>query len=401
MLQLSTDHSFHFELLRVLAIAPYHGSDIGEVLEAAGKIEPGSFESFYSVFNSLAENVLARGEAIDSSKYPISARDAYFAASTYFRSADFYLHGKKDDPRIMALWEKQTYAFDKAIALLPVPAKRLTLKADGFDVPAIFYGAGGEGKKPTIILGNGYDGAQEEMLHNCGFAALERGWNVITYEGPGQPTVLRSQGLGFIAEWEEVVTPVVDYLETLPEVDMTKVGLVGFSMAGFLCVRAAAFEHRLAAVLAIDGVYDVAEAFLNVLGPALKGSIDNGDFVAAEPIFRGMLANPHLPTAARWGIEQGLWSFNTNTISEFIDKTSSMTLKGLESKVQCPILVGLAEEDMFFKGQPERVMEALGERAALMKLSAKDAAGEHCHVGALKMMNGVAMNWFQDVILKK
>jgi hypothetical protein len=55
-----------------------------------------------------------------------------------------------------------------AIALLPIPGKLVLSKADGFDVPAIFYGLGGEGKKPTLILGNGYDGAQEEMLHTCG-----------------------------------------------------------------------------------------------------------------------------------------------------------------------------------------------------------------------------------------
>jgi hypothetical protein len=40
-----------------------------------------------------------------------------------------------------------------------------------------------------MILGNRYDDAQEEMPHVLGFAALERGFDVITHEGPGQPTV--------------------------------------------------------------------------------------------------------------------------------------------------------------------------------------------------------------------
>lgn len=400
MLQLSTDSSFHFELLRVLALSPYHGSDIGEVLEAASKIEPGNMESFSSVFNALAERVLARAAAIDSSKYPVSARDAYFAASTYFRSADFYLHGRKDDPRINELWEKQTYAFDKAIALLEIPGKRVMLKADEFEVPAIFYRADGEGKKPTLIVGNGYDGAQEEMLHVFGFAALERGWNVISCEGPGQPSVVRDQGLGFIAEWEKVVTPVVDYLEILPEVDMGKLGLIGLSMGGYLCVRAAAFEHRLAAVMAIDGVYDVEEAYFNQLDPKLKEAIKKEGSEALEPVFQALLANPHLPTKIKWGIEQGLWSFNSVTIAGFMYGTKGMKLKGLRDKVRCPILVGHAEDDMFFRGQPEQVKEEFGEKATLMTLLSKDGAGEHCHVGALKMMNGVVLNWFQGVVAR-
>lgn len=398
MLRLSADDSFHFELLRLLGLAPYHGSDIGEVLEAASQIEPGSIESFFSAFNALAEKVLSRAEAIDKLKYPVSARDAYFAASSYFRCADFYLHGKKDDPRINELWKKQTYAFDQAIMLLPIPGKRVTLRAEGFDVPTIFYGAGGEGKKPTLIFGQGYDGAQEEMLHFCGFAALERGINVITYEGPGQPSVVREQGIGFIAEWEKVVTPVVDYLGTLPEVDMGKIGLLGLSLGGYLCVRAAAFEHRLAAVMAIDGVYDVKGAFTNNLDEGLKAAIEAKGFEAVEPIIQEMLASPKLPIKARWGIEQGVWSFQTDSVAGFMNRTKDMKLRGLKKNLECPILVGLAEEDLFFKGQPEQVMEEFGEKATLMKLSNKDGAGEHCHTGALKIMNGVVLNWFQDVI---
>jgi pimeloyl-ACP methyl ester carboxylesterase len=395
MLHLSTDESFHFELLRLLGLAPYHGSDISEVLEAASKIDPGVIESFSSVFSTLAENVLARADGIDASRYPVSARDAYFAAASYFRCADFYLHGNKDDPRIGELWKKHTYAFDRAIGLLSIPGKRVTLKAEGFDVPAIFYGAEGGGKKPTLVMGQGYDGSQEEMLHFCGFAALERGCNVITYEGPGQPSVVREQGIGFIANWEKVVKPVVDYLETLPDVDMGKIGLIGLSLGGYLCVRAAAFEHRLAAVMAIDGVYDVKDAFTNVLDEKLKAAILQNGFEAVETAIQGILTNPKMPTVTKWGIEQGMWSFQTDTAAEFMNRTKEMNLRGLKENLQCPILVGLAENDLFFKGQPEQVMEEFGEKATLMKLSSKDGAGEHCHTGALKMMNGVVLDWFQ------
>ncbi|TKA37189.1 hypothetical protein B0A54_12051 [Friedmanniomyces endolithicus] len=69
---------------------------------------------------------------------------------------------------------------------------------------------GGEEKRPTLTVGDGYDGCQEEIVDALGFAALERGWNVITYEGPGQPTGCRNQNLDFRTEWEKDVTPVVD-----------------------------------------------------------------------------------------------------------------------------------------------------------------------------------------------
>lgn len=54
----------------------------------------------------------------------------------------------------------------------------------------------------------------------------------------------REQGLGFIAEWERVVTPVVRYCEELSCVDSSRIVLLGYSFGGFLAPRAAAFEHR-------------------------------------------------------------------------------------------------------------------------------------------------------------
>jgi len=151
---------------------------------------------------------------------------------------DLYLRGSRTSKRIGDLWEKQREAFDKAIKLLPIPGQRVILKSrDGsFEVPAIYYAAGGKDevkrKKPALISGNGYDGAQKEMRHSVGFAALEKGWKVITYKTPGQPSVVREQGLGFIYDWEKAVVSVVDFLKEKKggEVDMSKIGLVGFSV---------------------------------------------------------------------------------------------------------------------------------------------------------------------------
>jgi len=400
MLQLSSDPSFHFELLRTLAHARYFGADVGEVLEAASRIEAGNFESFAKVFESLANRVYEQAQQIDKTTRPVSARDAYFRAATYFRAADFYLHGNPEDSRINDFWQKQTIAFDRAIALLPNPGERITWKADGFDVPAIFFRTGvadASNPRPTLIMGNGYDGAQEEMLHSCGFAALERGYNVVTYEGPGQPTVLRNQGLGFITQWEKVVSPVVDYLRTREDVDSAKIGLIGFSMGGFLALRAAAFEGRLAAAIAIDGIFDVHGAYMSMLPPPWKSA--NGEEVDA--MVTNLLQSGKAPTGLRWGVEQGLWSFKTSSPADFLDRTKTMTLEGISGGIQCPVWVGCAGDDEFFQGQPEMVRDALGARATYVKLTMDDGAGHHCHVGAGVLMNQRVFDWFGDVVAKK
>jgi hypothetical protein len=131
MLQLSTDLHFHFELLRLHPLARYSSADISKVLEAASLVTPGDFSSFHHVFNDQSLRVFSQAEQIDASRHPISAREAYFRPSTYFRAADFYLHGNPSDFRMIRLLDAQIECFDKAIALLPNPGRRVLLKSEG------------------------------------------------------------------------------------------------------------------------------------------------------------------------------------------------------------------------------------------------------------------------------
>ncbi|OQE44913.1 hypothetical protein PENCOP_c002G06428 [Penicillium coprophilum] len=394
MIRLSSDESFHFELLRILAHATYGGADVGEVLATASQIQPGDFESFSSAFNRRAEHIRAQAEDLTNE---ISIRDAMFRAATYYRAADFYIHGNWDDPRILLYWEKQTRCFDEAIARLTVPGYRKVLAGPDFNIPIIFFPANHDDavKRPTIVLGSGYDGSMEEMYHLYGVAVLERGWNVICYEGPGQTCMRRYQKVGFTHEWEKAVSPVIDFLETIPSVDMTKVGLLGCSMAGLLAARAAAFEHRIAAVFSVDGLYNFVNTpvFDPVHGLASFAHIE--DFETAAVLFN----NQSIPTTARWALSHGLWAFNVKTPAEYLDKSRLFSLVGLTDKIKCPVFVANAADDHFFKGQPEAMRDALGDKAHYYVFSSEDAAGDHCHVGASKYSNQILLDWFEKTVV--
>ncbi|KAJ6442276.1 2,6-dihydropseudooxynicotine hydrolase [Purpureocillium lavendulum] len=395
--KLSSDVTFNYEILRVLAVAPYQGSDVGEVLDAAAEIQPGDFESFYRAFSKAADRVHKIANAIDAHKHPVSARNARFREATYYRSADFFLHGNWSDPRINTLWAKHLAAFNKAIALLPVPGQRVTLQGDGFKIPAVFYGSGRKEPRPTLIMCNGYDGAQEELYHVMVEAALQRGMNVITFEGPGHPTVRREQNLGFIPEWEKVVTPVVDYAVSRKEVNPKAISLMGYSFGGYLAPRAAAFEHRIAAVLAIDGLYNFGEVILHQIGPQLTELWRQGNYTFVDETIKGLLNSPSTPTPARWGIGQGLWSFNVQSPSEWITKVQAYSLEGVVDKIRCPVFVGDAENESFFPGEAKKLADKLGRRATHHLFTAEDGAGEHCQVGASQLLNQVALDWLEDI----
>jgi hypothetical protein len=56
-----------------------------------------------------------------------------------------------------------------------VPGYRVTLPGPSFEIRVIFYPASNSGvERPTILVGSGYDGAQEDLLHYMGFEVLSR-----------------------------------------------------------------------------------------------------------------------------------------------------------------------------------------------------------------------------------
>jgi dienelactone hydrolase len=392
---LSSDRTFDFNLLRWHGLAPYRGTDVAEMLAVADRIIPGDFESWHREFIALAQQVAQEGWREDRSS-AVTLRDRAFRAASYYRAADFFLHGMPSDPRIMSTWASATEQFDRGIARLPVAGERVTVQADGFTVPAIFYRAARSATpRPTILMLNGFDGSQEEMLHLSGLAALERGFHVLTFEGPGQPTVVREQGLGFRHDWEEVVTPVVDYCEAVPEIDASRLGLIGVSFGGYLAPRAAAFEPRIRAVVTIDGLFNGYESVTNLLTPELKALLDGEEMDAFNAAVHAAMEGE---TGLRWYIEHGLWCFRVPTPYDFFVRARAYTLEGVAERISCPVLVCDAAEEHLNPGQANKLAAVLGDRATLRTFTAEESAGAHSHPGAALLMNGVVFDWLSEML---
>ncbi|KAK5710864.1 hypothetical protein LTR17_018674 [Elasticomyces elasticus] len=399
-LPLSADDTFSFDLLNSLGLALYSGGDIAPILGVAQTIEPGNFTSFSQNLYALANQTKAAAIEAECQSDAINARDTWFAAATYFRKADAYLHGNWNDPLIEILWNEQLYAFDKAIASLPVAGRRVQLPSnDNFTVEAIWYAASSDSigcRRPTMIIGNGYEGSQEDMYHTIVVPALACGWNCITYEGPGQPTVRRRQNLGFIPEWERVVTPVVDYVLQEPSVDPARIVLFGYSFGGFLAARAAAFEPRISAVLLDGGIFDTFDSFSSNLPPIALSMFNAGNKTAFDTLLDSVSNDPDIPTTLRWGIQQGLWSFNTQSAYDFLQMTKLYTLRNISHQISAPVWTADAESEGFFVNQSMKVKEALGDQATYHLFSGP--AGYHCQVGAAQELNRVIFTWLKQTI---
>jgi hypothetical protein len=111
------DASFAFEFVRNLGFMYYGGSDLGEMIATAGLIKEGDEESWFTEFDNLARRLLSRADASLAAGHLESARGAYLRASTYFRTAEFYLHGNPGDPRILSESRASQKAYAEAAKL--------------------------------------------------------------------------------------------------------------------------------------------------------------------------------------------------------------------------------------------------------------------------------------------
>lgn len=401
---LSSDEYFSFIVYEVLALASGGGSSAGEVLRAAAKIEAGNYESFYTEFKFLADSIHDIATSINATKFPVSAREAYFRAASYYRASVFFLTHNQTDPRLFDVWDQALADFDQAANLTDIRGERVTLKGPGFDIPIIYWKspeANSDEPAPTILIGSGYDAPQEETYHQLGREVLDRGWNFATYEGPGQPTVRREQKLGFIPNWWDVVTPVIDYLETRPEVDMKRVALGGLSFGGTLAPLAASREHRIAAVLAIDGLASLQKVASSQLPAVATTLLNSGNQTGFDAYMNAVKVSPQAPTMIKWFISQGLWSFNTESPYDWFTRLGNITLDNdILSNVSCPVFVGKGENDDLAGGQEQEVVDMLGDKGFLYEFKTSLGAGGHCQLGAESQLAQATMDWLAEVFDK-
>jgi len=100
----------------------------------------------------------------------------------------------------------------------------------------------------------GLDSCKEEMdAYERHF--LERGMATLAFDGPGQGEA--EYDLPIRGDYEVPVRAVFDWLQTRTDLDAQRAGLWGVSLGGYYAPRAAAFEKRAKACIALSGPYNM------------------------------------------------------------------------------------------------------------------------------------------------
>ncbi|HZS75981.1 MAG TPA: alpha/beta fold hydrolase [Ktedonobacteraceae bacterium] len=245
----------------------------------------------------------------------------------YFHAAMAYHFGKfvfvQNPGELRAAHEKVVDTYQRGLPYFEFPGERVAIPYEG---GATMYGILRKpwhvAKPPVVILMPGLDSVKEE-LHNYGDDMLRRGMAVLAIDGPGQGEL----------EWEFALRPdyevsiryAIDYLETRPDVDATRVGLMGVSLGGYFAPRAAAFEKRVKAAISLAGAYNLARNF------------DRYPLLTREAfVYRTKSANE----------------------GETKEKLAAFNLQEAMPQVSCPLLVIMGKLDRIFPASEAEQMAA-------------------------------------------
>lgn len=385
------------QLIRAVGATSHQGADIGEVVQALKGLDEKSLDAWFEAWNALGERVFALAEEQEKAGHRGSARNAFLRACTYLRTGGSMLYSSPVDPRMVQSNTRQTEAFRRAAALMDTPVQIVQIPYEGTTLPGYFLKAADETgvRRATVIGLGGYDGTAEEVYFYFAAPALARGYNVLIFDGPGQGAALLQQGLPIRPDWDAVITPVVDFVLARDDVDPGRVALAGLSLGGFLGPRAAAKEHRLAALIADSGSFDMYAAGLERMPKPLVKGYESGNKIARAAVAKLLDEAARKPTGG-WGLRRGMVVHGVDSPIAYFDLMKDFRLDGYAQSITCPTLVTHAEGDSIGASAPQTFDALTVPDKQLIFFTAAEGAGDHCEAAARTLFDTRAFGWLDE-----
>ena len=187
----------------------YRGyADAGEVLATAERVKDGDGDAWVREWCATAERLEGQAREAEEAGNRVSARGLYLRAANYYSTGLYLITHYSAPERQLEIWKRYLACWDKVVDLAAVPGERLQIPYAGTTLPGYFFRAPDAGpgeRRLLVVLNNGSDGPTSDMGLFGGWAALERGYHAMTFDGPGQQAALFLQKIPFRHDWEAVL----------------------------------------------------------------------------------------------------------------------------------------------------------------------------------------------------
>jgi hypothetical protein len=391
------DETFEYLTLIALSSAAFRLAEIGEVLATVAMVKDRDHQSWFDAWMASGERAekLAREAAVEG--HDQTARDAYLRAAMYIGTAFFTILATSRASDKVAVWQRHRANAEAAFRLWPTPVEKVAIPYEETNLEGYFFSGGG-GRRPLLIVNNGSDGTVVEMLTFGLDEAVRRGYHTLTFDGPGQGQALYIQGLHFRHDWEQVISPIVDWAVARADVDAAKIALTGCSQAGYWVPRAAAFEHRLAAAVVDPGVVKVNASWLSHFPDSLLQLYRAGRREEFDGALEAAVGDD---TAMAAEGAKRMEPYGTDSTFDLLSELEKWDLSKIAANIACPMLITDPEGEQFWPGQSRQLYDLLRGPKTLMPFTAAEGASWHCEPMAPVLRSHRVLDWLDATLERR
>ncbi|HSF21837.1 MAG TPA: alpha/beta fold hydrolase [Burkholderiales bacterium] len=214
-----------------------------------------------------------------------------------------------DYEQMKAAHRKAVECRNLALPLLDPPGERVAIPYEGRQLYGNLRKPRGVAKPPVLLMCMGLDSTKEEMDANES-AFLARGMATLTFDGPGQGE--GEYDFAIRGDYEVAVRAVLDYVGSRGDLDAGRAGVWGVSLGGYYAPRAAAFDKRIKACIALSGPFEWVEYF------------------------------DKLPELTRNTFQV---RSKSRTMAEARERAATLTLKNVAKNITCPLFIVAGKQD--------------------------------------------------------
>ena len=253
-----------------------------------------------AVHEELGRTALADGRRLSAGEHLARAAVCY-----HFSKFVFVV----DYAQMKAAHRKAVECRNLALPLLVPPGERVMIPYEGKHLAGNLRKPAGAVKPPVVVMCMGLDSTKEEMDSNES-VFLARGMATLAFDGPGQGE--GEYDFAIRGDYEAVVGSVIDFVATRGDLDAARVGLWGVSLGGYYAPRAAAFDKRIKACIALSGPFEWAEYY------DLLPELTRNTFQVRS---------------------------RSRTEAEARERAATLTLKNVAKNITCPLFIVAGKQD--------------------------------------------------------
>ncbi len=214
---------------------PLIGLDPEDVREALNSVKTRDKDEWAAAFMSVADRYMAEGKALE-------ATDPMKANADYIRAWRLYSFGRwpiPASPKKQQSYQKAIQAFLAHARFWDPPLEVVHIPFEGSEIIGYLRLPKNTGTPvPLVIAVNGLDSRKEDLSES--FAAiLPYGVGFLAVDGPGtgQAPIKVSETA------DRMLSRVLDYLQTRPEVDKTRIAMHGVSWGAYWATKMSIVER--------------------------------------------------------------------------------------------------------------------------------------------------------------